>query len=130
MKGFYLLFLKLDKGKRIKIGSLGEIYFKKGHYIYVGSAMCGEKRVFRHFSKKKKKRWHIDYLLDMAEIEGMLILKGRKGEEVRIAGKLSEILEGIPGFGAGDSPLDSHLFYTEREPFFVLNKVFKDEYIK
>ena len=60
----------------------------------------------------------------------MLFLKGRKGEEVRIAGKLSEILEGIPGFGAGDSPLDSHLFYTEREPFFVLNKVFKDEYIK
>ena len=129
MKGFYLLFLKIDKGSVIRIGALGEIHFHKGYYVYVGSAMGGEKRVFRHFSRKKHLRWHIDYLLNTAEIVGILFLKGREGDEVRIARRLSRMFQGVKGFGAGDSPIKSHLFYMGADSHIPLNKVLGGVYI-
>ncbi|MCD6590442.1 MAG: GIY-YIG nuclease family protein, partial [Candidatus Aenigmarchaeota archaeon] len=58
----YILILKLDENKEIKIGSLGNIKFKKGYYMYVGSAKNSIKRIERHFKVEKKLRWHIDYL--------------------------------------------------------------------
>ncbi|MCX7965930.1 MAG: DNA/RNA nuclease SfsA, partial [Syntrophorhabdaceae bacterium] len=47
--GSYLLVLKNNDDKKIKIGKLGEIFFKKGFYIYVGSAMKNlQARLNRH----------------------------------------------------------------------------------
>ena len=75
MKGTYCLIINVKKDVKIKIGKvLGEIEFKKGCYLYVGSAMNSlEKRVQRHLSKDKKKHWHIDYLLlnDSSNIENV-----------------------------------------------------------
>lgn len=61
----YCLIINIKKDTEIKIGKkLGFINFKKGCYVYVGSAMnCLESRVKRHLSDNKKKHWHIDYLL-------------------------------------------------------------------
>ena len=55
----------LKKDTKIKIGKkLGVINFKKGCYVYVGSAMNSlEARVKRHLSDNKKKHWHVDYFL-------------------------------------------------------------------
>ena len=59
----YFIILKLDEDCEIEVGRLGKILFKKGYYIYCGSAKRGfSKRIKRHFSKKKKLWWHIDYL--------------------------------------------------------------------
>ena len=64
MKGSYCLIINVEKDTKIKIGKkLGIINFKKGCYVYVGSAMNSlESRVKRHLSDNKKKHWHIDYL--------------------------------------------------------------------
>jgi Uri superfamily endonuclease len=61
----YCLITQLNKNSTIKVGKLGEIDFKKGYYVYVGSALNSiDSRVWRHLSKEKKLFWHIDYLLN------------------------------------------------------------------
>jgi sugar fermentation stimulation protein A len=37
-RGVYLLILKVDQKETIEVGSLGRRVFKKGFYVYVGSA--------------------------------------------------------------------------------------------
>lgn len=125
MKGSYLLAVYLQKAKSIIIGALGEISFRKGFYIYVGSAL-GEKgsssllnRVKRHVSPpdQKKTHWHIDYLLndeDVVIITLYLIPSGQK-MECDVAAQLLEISDGpIKNFGSSDCNCESHLFYFER----------------
>ena len=70
MKGCYCLIINLDKNSEIRIGrKLGKIKFKKGTYVYVGSAMNSlESRLKRHLSDEKKMHWHIDYLLKESKI--------------------------------------------------------------
>jgi hypothetical protein len=54
-KGSYLLIIRLNEEKKLKVGALGTIDFKPGYYIYVGSAMNGLiPRIRRHFKKEKK----------------------------------------------------------------------------
>ncbi len=99
------MILFLPGSKRIRVGALGEIDFKRGYYVYVGSGTV--KRMERHARKGKKKRWHIDYLSEEAEF-----LEGWYSEdaiEVEVAARMSGTP--VPGFGASDSPLRSHLFY-------------------
>ena len=55
MKGSYILFIKLDEDKLIEYGIRKKNYFKKGLYIYVGSALNSlENRIERHLGNKKK----------------------------------------------------------------------------
>lgn len=111
MKGAYILLIKLEKDADISIGAIGTLHFSAGNYCYVGSAKGPggiEARVKRHLRDEKKLRWHIDYLLQYAKAEEAFIKEG--GSEIEIASHLSERFESIPGFGASDSPLSSHLF--------------------
>ena len=106
----YLLYVYLRKSRCIKIGKSGRFYFKKGHYVYVGSAKRNiMKRIERHLRKKKRKFWHIDYLLQYAEVRSVWV--GDLSEE-KIAAMLSQKME-IPvlGFGASDKKSKAHLFY-------------------
>ena len=112
----YLLRIYLKKSRSIKIGKLGTFSFKKGHYIYVGSAKKHiEKRIQRHRRKKKRKFWHIDYLLQYAEVKKVWV--GDLPEE-KIAAMLSQKME-IPvlRFGASDKKSKAHLFYTKMNDF-------------
>ena len=69
MKGCYILLIKLEKDKIIKIGKFVNRLFKKGFYVYIGSALNGlENRINRHLRNNKKIHWHIDYLFQCAEI--------------------------------------------------------------
>ncbi len=71
MIGSYILVIRIIDDINIQIGKLGELFFKEGFYLYVGSAMGKsgsstlESRVKRHLRSpdKKKTHWHIDYLL-------------------------------------------------------------------
>ena len=63
-KGNYCLIIKMKNDCTIKIGAKGNIDFKKGYYVYVGSALGTlSNRIKRHLSNDKKKHWHVDYLL-------------------------------------------------------------------
>ena len=117
MKGSYLLLIEMVNDKKIMIGSLGKIEFKRGYYAYIGSAMNSiEKRIERHLKKEKKMRWHIDYLLQEGEIKNIFYKESNEKEECRIAASfLNAGFSYIKKFGASDCNCKSHLFYSEKE---------------
>jgi len=113
VKGVYILIISVAEDIRINVGSLGEVFFEKGSYAYVGSAQNSlEKRIERHQRKAKRKFWHIDYLLDnrSANVVDVLYKAAEKSEECKIAGKLSERVAPIVDFGSSDCSCVSHLF--------------------
>lgn len=113
MIGCYVLIIDLKTSQKIQIGRLGELFFKKGFYVYVGSAMNNlDKRINRHLSKDKKLHWHIDYLLEKAQILEVYIKENTVKEECKTAHIFAGKLERIPGFGCSDCKCDSHLFYS------------------
>jgi len=125
-KGTYVLILELAAPCKIVVGGLGAISFHGGHYAYVGSARGPgglRARVRRHLSRPKKKRWHIDFLLERARPrEVMVFLSGI--EEVSLATSLKSFLQPVRGFGASDDPLShSHLFYLGDESFEAVRRI-------
>jgi sugar fermentation stimulation protein A len=116
--GSYMLILNLDADKEITIGKLGNIFLKKGFYIYIGSAMKDlTARIERHKRKRKNLFWHIDYLREHADIVHALPIRSSSRLECDIAGSLRKISDGrIKGFGCSDCECDSHLFYMEKYP--------------
>jgi Uri superfamily endonuclease len=114
MKGTYVLLLKLERDSRVGVGRLGILEFRKGWYAYVGSGMGSlEKRIERHFSKEKKRYWHIDYLLEKGRVSKVIYFGSGK-MECKLAEKLAGRFEGVSGFGCSDCPCRSHLFYSGR----------------
>jgi len=98
----------------IKVGKLGIIDFHPGFYAYVGSAQNNlEKRIERHLRVKKKIYWHIDYLLEKAEILNVFQVESIQKLECIIAEKLSKQFQSVPKFGSSDCRCMSHLFYHD-----------------
>lgn len=127
MKGSYILVIKLRQNKEIQIGKLGKIHFKKGFYIYVGSALNGlENRINRHIKKTKKKHWHIDYFLDFADIIDIFYKERETKEECNIASTFDKQLSIIAYFGCSDCRCKSHLFYG---PYEKIIQVVKNLYM-
>ena len=58
-KGTYSLVLILETEQHIEIGKLGNFLFKKGYYVYNGSALGGFGRVRYHLKENKSKRFKI-----------------------------------------------------------------------
>ncbi|MEM4598433.1 MAG: GIY-YIG nuclease family protein [Candidatus Diapherotrites archaeon] len=113
-RGIYVLVLSVGKNSAIKVGALGKLFFKKGTYAYVGSAQSGlENRIRRHLSKRKRKFWHIDYILsgNKAKVLCVYCKEATKSEECRIASLLSRKYAFIDGFGCSDCKCPSHLFF-------------------
>lgn len=112
--GSYILILKLERDKKIKVGSLGYINFKKGYYFYCGSGKKNlHQRIERHKRKNKKLFWHIDYLREKSEYICAIIFD--KLTECQLAEKLKNITDGsVNNFGCSDCKCNSHLFYSER----------------
>jgi len=113
MKGIYYLVIRVLNNVNIKVGAVGYIYFKKGDYVYVGSAQNNlEKRVSRHLTKRKKKRWHIDYLTSNKEviINKVFYKKTEKEFECKSALLIAKESEPVMGFGCSDCKCKSHLF--------------------
>ena len=67
--GVYLFALELTLGRPVKVGSLSSVRFKKGWYVYVGSAKrCLYPRLARQMNKRKVLKWHIDFLRNGARV--------------------------------------------------------------
>lgn len=112
-KGVYLLFISLNKDKKIRIGKLGSCLFPEGYYCYVGSALNNlGKRIERHKSKNKKLKWHIDYFLQHAKIIKVKKIKTTEKIECLLSKKISKFSNSsIKGFGCSDCRCSSHLYY-------------------
>ena len=113
MKGSYVLLIELTEEQTITTGSLKAIYFPRGYYAYVGSAMGGFKsRLNRHLKSNKKPHWHIDYLLEKASINEIILCETNGRVECTIAQALNGQFDSIPGFGSSDCKCHSHLFFA------------------
>ena len=118
-RGAYLLLLRLDGDRRVKVGRLGAIGFDKGWYVYVGSAMRGlSARIARHQRRGRKKlRWHVDYLRRVADECTAIALASSSRRECEIAAAVGELLQAGPkGFGSSDCRCATHLFYSAADP--------------
>ena len=118
MKGSYILLIRVKKNSRIKVGKLGVLHFPAGIYCYVGSAMGRGnpllKRIERHLRKKKKIRWHVDYLLvkPSVTVEAVFLFPSQKRLECLISRKMEKYAEfSVNGFGCSDCKCKSHLHY-------------------
>jgi sugar fermentation stimulation protein A len=118
-RGNYLLLLKLSKSRKISIGKLGEISFKPGYYVYVGSAMANlSARLERHRRLRKTLHWHIDYLRAQAEFQAVLPIRSSLSLECLLAQGIKNISDwSCPGFGSSDCDCPSHLFGFDTDPF-------------
>ena len=116
-KGNYCLIIKVLKDCRIKIGAKGFINFKKGYYVYVGSALSSlSKRIERHLSDKKKKHWHADYLLlnKNTKIVDVIYTYCENKIECDISHEINKKTnEYIELFGCSDCNCLSHLYYFD-----------------
>jgi sugar fermentation stimulation protein A len=116
--GSYLLILTLEKDRVLTVGSLGRMSFRKGFYVYVGSAKTNlQKRIERHRRKNKAHHWHIDYLAGCAESVAAVPVRTNDDLEHDLAAALENISGGsVPGFGCSDCRCGTHLFRMETNP--------------
>ena len=113
MNGSYILLTRVEQAIQIEVGSLGLLQVDAGYYAYVGSAMGGlDTRIKRHLSSNKKHFWHIDYLLDHAQVVAVVKVPSCRRLECEIADLLAKKLQPIPRFGCSDCSCRSHLFYA------------------
>lgn len=117
-RGVYCLIIRLNNDKRIQIGRLGSIYFKKGCYCYIGSALNNlEKRIERHKRKSKKLKWHIDYFLNYGKIADVIKIKTGRRIECLLSRKIDKLTDKkIRNFGCSDCSCYSHLYYFKTNP--------------
>lgn len=115
--GSYAVGFRLDNGKVLTVGSLGECCFSAGNYLYFGSALGPggiRARLKHHYLPKKKRYWHIDYLLDTESITDAWYLAGWYPREciwATILNQKHNFPSPVNGFGSSDcrAGCSSHL---------------------
>ena len=132
--GTYALLLKLDKQERITVDKLGTFGFPVGYYLYVGSALGPgglRARLARHQRDSEsssqssssqtgqKLHWHIDYLLQRAQLIEMWSVASEERLECKwgeIARRLSGAQVPVRRFGSSDCRCPAHLIYFSARP--------------
>jgi sugar fermentation stimulation protein A len=121
--GIYTLLLFLSKEVSLDIGKLGKQKFPEGYYSYTGSALGKgasslKHRISRNLRKKKRRFWHIDYLLanENVSVEAVVVAETNEKMECTsnrfMKGELGAEVQ-VKGFGASDCRKNcgSHLLY-------------------
>jgi Uri superfamily endonuclease len=118
--------MSLTEERTVTVGGLGLIYFSRGHYAYVGSALGGfRSRLNRHLHSGKKPHWHIDYLLEKAVLDAIITGETREKTECVIARELDQQFNSVPGFGASDCRCRSHLFFGAEDTMIMVVSTFE-----
>lgn len=132
--GVYLLKIKVAKKSKITIGALGEKIFPVGYYFYSGTAQRNFKsRLKRHYSDDKKLYWHIDYLLQNAELENNYVFEFTKQGECFLTATLKSAgaKNIVKSFGASDCKCNSHLLYFNcKTGKNIVDKILKNRDLK
>ncbi len=117
-RGSYIVILRLKVDRRLAIGGLGGIKFRKGYYCYVGSARANlTRRLERHQRLRKNLFWHVDYLRAEADLHAAIPIRASEDLECKIAAALASIAGWtVPGFGSSDCGCVSHLFGMDEDP--------------
>jgi len=116
MKGSYILIIRLNMDTTIRVGALGNQYFKAGYYAYTGSALNSlESRISRHLSDNKKIFWHVDYLLQLSRVVGVWTIISDKRLECGSAARYASLTASVKGFGSSDCRCPSHLFFSQEQ---------------
>ena len=117
-RGSYLLLMRLEEPCRIPVGSLGEVDFKAGYYVYIGSAMKNlTARVTRHQRRRKTMHWHVDYLRQQASEVVPLPIRSSRRLECELARAFGGLLKPVvPGFGCSDCSCRTHLLWQKLDP--------------
>ncbi len=126
--------VKLDGDYRLTVGRLGSHLFRKGFYVYVGSAQRNlMHRLRRHLSEQpnsKKFHWHIDYLLEHARIRYIWGFHAPKQWECRLGHRLAGLGGAkvpLKNFGSSDCGCNTHLYYVAAKKSPALSKGMLDE---
>jgi sugar fermentation stimulation protein A len=117
--GIYQLVIRLRQKRSVRIGRRGPFSFPAGYYVYTGSALRGlESRIARHLRRKKRMKWHIDYLLRYCRVLEVKRYGGDQSEcgLSRRVGNLPGSGMVVRGFGSSDCKCPTHLFYFRRNP--------------
>lgn len=121
VKGVYCLVINIQQNAIVPMGTLGDVDFVPGEWVYVGSAMgIGstrlESRIRRHFSTEKTLHWHVDFLIDKVGLPvGVVWAETEREIECEVAEKLKlekDFEIGPIGFGSSDCRgcCGSHIF--------------------
>ena len=116
--GIYILLIEARALRGFSAGAWGPVDLKKGYYSYIGRAERGlPARLARHARREGKRlRWHIDYLLEAADVKEAWIFPLHVGE-CALARRLEEegaSREDLGRFGASDCRCPGHLLYMGR----------------
>jgi len=116
--GIYCLWMRLLRPATIRVGRLGRFLFPPGYYAYVGTAQRGLRaRIARHCRRRKRLRWHVDFVLTRARIMRVIVLRGTRQDECRLAAALGKQQGAkclIPRFGASDCRCATHLWFFDK----------------
>ncbi|MEJ5299672.1 MAG: DNA/RNA nuclease SfsA [Thermodesulforhabdaceae bacterium] len=125
-RGSYLLLGFLPENLTLSVGSIGERFFRKGFYVYVGSAMNSlSQRINRHLRRKKSLHWHIDMLTPFLKKLTPLRIESSERLECLIAKRLCSIADStVSRFGSSDCNCPGHLFWM------ISNPLYRESFIK
>ena len=119
-KGVYAVLLRLEQPTEFEVGKLGQVRIPAGYCLYFGSALGGlAGRVRRHLRRRKKLRWHIDYITCVAvpdEVWWGSCARPAECDWAAAGARLPGASLPAPGFGASDCRCRSHLVHVPARP--------------
>lgn len=120
-KGSYLLWFYLPKGVALSVGKLGILSFKRGWYLYCGSAFGAgglSARIGHHLKPVDKWHWHVDYLKSQAQLRAVWFCRDENNEHdwSQLLASLPDASLPVAGFGSSDCACRSHLVYWPKKP--------------
>lgn len=121
-KGTYLLLIQLSQPIELVVGRLGPLIFGAGWYAYAGSALGPgglRARLARHARREKRIHWHIDYLLECAQLVQSWQIACPARLECEWAAALVRLTQAqitVHRFGASDCRCPGHLVYWPKRP--------------
>ena len=121
-KGTYLLLIWMNQTARLTVGRLGAFSFCAGWYAYAGSALGPgglQARLARHARSQKRIHWHVDYLLESAQLVQSWQITCPARLECEWAAALAHLERAeiaVHRFGASDCRCPGHLIYWPARP--------------
>ncbi len=117
-RGSCIVVLRLSRDRVLDVGDLGKVRFRKGYYLYAGSATADlTKRIEGHRRITKKAQGHMAHLRQHADWQAAFPIRTSDDLGCDLASALGSITDwSIPGSGSSDCSCSSHLFGAVEDP--------------